>query len=314
MISKYVETCFNLLVGLVSQDLLIYIALGVAVGLLAWIFLSLAFSTEVKISHNSKNLSRFIEENGINGESEAKIIALVNKMPNQFVRRFKLWQSSNYQTPETYFDQQKCVETPLYGGMLNQNRSVMKSVIFGVTLALFVFSLALMGNESAVTGLSLAQALVIPVLALLVYRIEYYVYTAIRHHYYRIAVENFNELVDVLNEKYEQSEIQLKEAQSVSSVEAFNEAELEEEPNEFEGEDMEEVAQKRGRGRPKKAEEDKIAMLKIENNEDFAKALARAEKLMARLHKPLSDSQKRRTNKELADIMDMMAAFKRKTK
>lgn len=307
MISQYFETCFNLLVGLLSQDFLVYFALGVAVAFFVWILLSLVFSPEVKIAKNAKILSKFIETNGINAETEAQIIGLVNKMPTQFVRRFKLWQSLNYQTPEAFFDEQKCVTSPLYGGLLKQNRSVMRSVMFGVSLMLFVFSMALLGSETALTGLAFAQALVIPLIALLIYRTEYYIYTAIRHHYYHDAVDNFNELIDVLNESYELNQIGLKVENNAKNTFA--------EPIKTDEEDdMEELMQKRGRGRPKKAEEDKVAMLKIENNEDFAKALARAEKLMARLHKPLSDSQKRRTNKELADIMDMMAVFKRKNK
>lgn len=307
MISDYFKAMFNLVVGIVNADTIIYAAIIVFFLLALWIVLSLVTSRELKIAQNAKKLGKYIDENGINDENEAEVIALVSKMPKQFIGEYKVWHSMGGVIPGIWFNEQTCVETPLYGGIYNQNRSVMKSVINGFVIIMLILSLALVGNqETALTGLSVAEAFVVPMFAYLLYKIEYYVYTNIRQYYYKLAVENYDELIDIMNEKYEMGEIIIG-----SSKRKIKDENL---PNDNQEEDMnEEVVEiKRGRGRPRKSEEEKNAPLKIENDEDFAKALARAEKLMARLHKPLSDSQKRRTNKELAEIMDKLSQYKKK--
>lgn len=307
MIFDYFKTMFNLVVGIVSQDVLFYITIVAFFLLALWIVLSLVTSRELKMSNATKKLSKFIAENGINSETEPQIIALVSKMPRQFVGQFRLWQNLGAVTPGVWFNQQDCVETPLYGGIYNQNRSLMKSAINALVIALTMLSLALVSaGEEAFTGLALAQALIFPMFGFLLFKVEYYVYTTIRQYQYKVAVESFNELIEIMNEKYEMGEIKF-----ANQPEPLVAGEVQDCPQE---EEMKEevVEEKRGRGRPRKTEEEKNAPLKIENDADFEKALARAEKLMARLHKPLSDSQKRRTNKELADVMDKLAQYKKK--
>lgn len=325
MVYDYLQTCFNLLVGLISQDITVYIMLVLVVLFALWIVLSLVYSSELKFARNTKKLSKFIEANGLNAENEPQFIALASALPRQFVRKFKLWKSMNYTLPEICFSQEECLETPLYGGIYNQNRSLMKTIINGCVIILFMFSIAIVaGSEEPLTGVVFARALVVPMFAYLLFKLEYYIYTTIRHYFYKLAVENYNELIDILNEKYELGEIELKQdvkvlgessQQNFSRQKSLTETDAETKQDyaddeDLKEEDMEEL-QKRGRGRPRKTEEEKNAPLKIETEQDFANALARAEKLMARLHKPLSDSQKRRTNKELAEIMDKLAEFKK---
>ena len=312
---EYLKTAFNLLSGLITQDVLIIASLIVLALLVLWIILSLAICTELKIVRGSKKLIAYFEENSITGEFSPTLYALVNKMPQEFVRSFKMWDFKGRGLPSDSFKQAYCVETPLYGGLYNQNRSLMSTAIHTVVIALAIFSAALISTETQLTGIVLAEALLVPMISYLLYRIAFYIYSTIRHYYYKLAVEKFNNLVDLLNEKYEksledqkeQSKGELKIAPSLMDYGA-NKTNFILDAGE---EDMEELDEKRGRGRPKKSEEEKEAEQRIENDADFARAIARAEKLMARLHKDLSDSQKRRTNHELNELMAKMAEYKK---
>ena len=299
---EYLKTAFNLISGLLSQDVLIIASLSVLLLLVLWIVLSLAVCTELKIVKNAKKLIAYFEENDIKGEFSPQLYALVNKMPQEFIRSFKMWEFKGRGIPSESFRQDYCVETPLYGGLYNQNRSLMSTAIHTVVIALAVFSLALLSTETALTGVAIAEALLVPMVSYLLYRIAFYIYSTIRHYYYKLAVEKFNSLVDLLNEKYE---LALQNGNQSRFIDFYEDNNGEEDMEENE------LDEKRGRGRPKKSEEEKEAEQRIENDADFARAIARAEKLMARLHKDLSDSQKRRTNHELNELMAKMAEYKK---
>ena len=296
---QYLKTCFNLIAGLIDEDVLIIVALVVALLLALWIVLSLVTCKELKIAKNSKKLAKLIDENGLTEDTEPEVIAIVSKMPKQIGTAFRLYTSGRGRAPGEVLTQTTCVEVPLYGGLYKQNRSLMRSAINMVFCALLLFSLMITaGTEAALTGAMIAESLIVPLVALLLFRGEYYVYTTIRQYYYKLAVDNFTEFVDVLNEKYENDEITLP------CGERFD----------FLTEDDLDMEEKRGRGRPKKTEEEKLNDGEINNDADFARALNRAEVLMQRLHKDLSDSQKRRTNHELAELMGKLSEYKKRKK
>ena len=317
MLYDYLKTAFNLIVGIVTNDVLVISAIVLFFLIALWIVLSLVYSQELIISKNCKKLSEFIDKNGITPENEAQVIALASKMPRTFLQEFKMWKFLGGKLAGRFFTEQACISGPVYGGIYNQNRSVMKSVINGFVILMFMLSLALLGAEENLTGLAIAEASIIPLLSLLFYKTEYYVYTSIRQYFYRQAEENFSDLIDVLNEKYELGQIKFDTSFDTNlNLEPNTTTEnlIEKDENlpmiKIENAPLQEV--KRGRGRPRKTEEEKNTPLTIENDADFEKALARAEKLMTRLHKPLSDSQKRRTNKELAEIMDVLSQYKKR--
>lgn len=318
MLYDYLKTALNLIVGIVSYDAILISAIILFFLLALWIVLSLVYSQELKIAKNCKKLSDFVDQNGITPENEAQVIALASKMPRTFVQEFKMWKFLGGSLAGMMFTEQACISRPVYGGIYNQNRSVMKSVINGFVILMFMLSLALLGAEESLTGLGVAEAAIVPLLSLLIYKTEYYVYTSIRQYLYRQAEDNFSDLIDVLNEKYELGQIKFDTSlnanlnlESAKISENLTTKDEETQMTKIENAIYPEEV-KRGRGRPRKTEEEKNAPLVIENDADFEKALARAEKLMTRLHKPLSDSQKRRTNKELAEIMDVLAQYKKK--
>ena len=66
---------------------------------------------------------------------------------------------------------------------------------------------------------------------------------------------------------------------------------------------------KRGRGRPRK-EKTPEGELVIHNDKEFEEALVRAEKLMKKNDEPLSQSQQKRVEKALKELVDAMKKYK----
>jgi len=66
---------------------------------------------------------------------------------------------------------------------------------------------------------------------------------------------------------------------------------------------------KRGRGRPKK-ETPANGEIIITNDQQFEEALIRAEKLMRKNEEPLSQSQTKRIEKQIKQLLDAMSKYK----
>jgi|GEM_PF-5870100 len=293
MIYDYLTTIFKLIAGIIDKNVLIIIAAVFMLVLTVWIILSLSKSSERKFIINGKKLIEYIDNKPIVYGEDVRAFELVNAMPAQFVRGLKTAQFEGGQLPGRYLNQSDCLDTPLYGGLFNQNRSLIKTITYIFTTFLALFSLAIsLSSSEDLTGLVVAQSLVLPLVALTIYKVEYYVYTSIRQYYYRLAVATFNELVDALDDNFEQGKFTFEKCEEDSM--------------------NENVDEKRGRGRPKKVEE--VNYLEINSDQDFERALERAEKLIGRLNKDLSGSQKRRTSHELKEVMASLADYEKRRK
>ena len=371
--SEYIVAVFKVIVGLVTSERLAICACIIYGGLLLWILLSLLFSFQSKFSRNCKKISVFVDENGLTSETYPKFIGLATKLPDSFIRGWKTFEHSNNGLPSEYIKRAECLDLELSGGLFNQNRSVMKGYIGFFTAFLTLVCLALCGNKDVVTGYLLAEALILPFTFFVICMLTYFLYAALRQHQYKMCVEDFNEMIDILNEKVECSELEwdsrnvrsskfieevvdpavesLKpivvveekelnvddqvdndtELKSVSDVELeikslvnqynnkqnrangieINKLEEYNADTQEETDDMDNqiVEQKRGRGRPRK-EKMPEGELVIKNDKEFEEVLARAEKLMKKNEEPLSQSQQKRVEKALKELVDAMKKYK----
>lgn len=384
---EYIVTAFKVIVSIITGERLAISACIIYGCLLLWVLFSLVFSFQVKFARNCKQISMLVDGKGLNSETYPKFIELASKLPDSFLRGWKTFEHSDKGLPSQYLKRAECLDLELTGGLFNQNRSVMKTFIYSFTALLSLLSVALLGTREAITGYALAEALAMPLIFFAVSILTYFLYTAIRHRQYRICVEDFNEMVDILNEKVEYSEVefdsrntssafirnivepaienlepvvmvsdeqnqetieeQLTEVNLVDGAPVFEEAvndhvsvvgeETQEQPlqeikenlenyekpveiketEEYtqnvakENQEMENVttAPKRGRGRPKK-EKAPEGELVIKSDEEFEEVLARAEKLMRKNEEPLSQSQQKRVEKALKELVDAMKKYK----
>lgn len=204
---EYIVTVFKVVAGVITNERLVIaslVALGV---LLLWVVFSLCFSFEMRFLSGARKINNHISRNGVEKENDLELEALVQKMPGEFVRGFRTFKKEKKGLPSKYIKRANCLDLELNGGVFNQNRSIIKSFINMVFFALMIFAFAIMSNSSLVesgasktetplTGYMVAEALLIPLLFLLIAKSIYYVYTAIRQHQYHVAVEEFNEMID----------------------------------------------------------------------------------------------------------------------
>lgn len=204
---EYIVTIFKVVAGVITNERLVIASLIATALLLLWIVFSLCFSFEMRFLSGAKKINQYISRNGIAGEHKQGLDNLVMKMPSEFIRGYHTYEKNPHSLPSEFIKRSDCLDLELNGGVFNQNRSIIKSYINTVFFALLIFSFAIMSNsslfesgagtsETALTGYMVAEALVLPFLFLLVAKIMYYIYTAIRQHQYHVAVEEFNEMMD----------------------------------------------------------------------------------------------------------------------
>lgn len=202
----YVTTVFNLIVGLVDADKLVYLALiGLGV-ILVWQLLSLLTNFHRKFASKCRKISKFLTKKGLSADNYNNFLALVAKMPQEFIRGYKTFEHASYGLPSDYIKRFDSIDVEVNGGLLNHGKSLVKAVIYGWTILLFVLSLALLGSDAPLTGFALADALIVPVLFLILAKVLYFIFNAIKQQQYRVAVDEFNEMLDIMNDKIENND------------------------------------------------------------------------------------------------------------
>ena len=205
MIHEYIITAFKVIVGVVTENRLALAAL-VSLGiLLVWMFLSLVFSFQGKLTSNVKRINEYISRNGVTGDAENGFELLVTKMPSEFQKGYRKYKKAGKGIPSDYINRFNSIDIELSGGVFNQNKSVLKTFIHFVFVSLVVFSLAILPLDEALTGYALAEASVIPLLFFIIAKIMYYIYTATRQYQYKSAIEEFNYMLENLDLTIENS-------------------------------------------------------------------------------------------------------------
>lgn len=194
MIYEYILTAFKVLVGLINHERLAIAAMiGIAI-MLIWILFSLVFSFQSRFTRGVRKINEFVSRNGLN--AKGGLNDLVAKMPSEFIRGYNAFQMNPHTLPSENIKRFESLDVELNGGVFNQNKSILKTYTNVIFVALLLFSVAIISQETNLTGYLIAEAFVIPFSFMFVARIVYYVYTAIRQHQYRVAVDEFHEMLD----------------------------------------------------------------------------------------------------------------------
>lgn len=204
---QYIVTAFKVLVGVITNERLAIVA-AVALGLmLLWVIFSLVFSFQVKFARGARRINNYVSQNGMTVSSKDGLDALASKMSSEFQRGYKNFNANPGSLPSEHIKRFQSLDVELTGGVFNQNKSIIKTYINFVFAALLLFSIAILSPEEALTGAALGEAAVCPLSFLLVAKIIYYVYTAIRQHQYKVAVDEFNDMLDNMDQAVRQERI-----------------------------------------------------------------------------------------------------------
>lgn len=329
MIYEYIKTAFGVLIGILNSNTLLTIAL-VSLGLYClWVTLSLVFSFERKFERNAKKIYKEVYGKGINNSNFYKVNDLINKMPSAFIRGWNTFRYKMKGLPSEYIKREDSLDLELSGGVFNRNRSLMRTLINSVFIFLLLSSVAMLGNEEALTGFAIAQSTLIPLLFLALAKTTYYIYTAIRQFQYRVAVDSFNELLSVMDtavvsgqensgktnykeevkdqEQEKEEKVDVVEERASEEIVKVEEQKNEEKPQQNIEKTDDKPAKKRGRPKLEFASGEPIV---IRTDSEFEIALERAEKLMRKSEQQLSPAQSKRVEKNLKELIDAMNKYR----
>ena len=154
MIHEYLITAFQVVVGLVNNNLLAYGAL-IALGLMiVWVVFSLLFSFQFKFSLRARKLNKFVLNNGFEAD-RMTLKYLVSKMTTEFYRGFSAFERDPNSLPSQYIRRFECIDMELSGGVFNQNKSILKTYTNFIFVGLLLLSLALISNQTCMMFLKL---------------------------------------------------------------------------------------------------------------------------------------------------------------
>jgi len=197
----YLTTMFNLVVGLVDSNKIVTLALvGLGVVLICQL-ISLLANGHLKIARRSRKLYEFLNKNELTADNYNQFLSLISKMPQEFIRGYKVFEYSKYGLPSNFIKRFESVDVESSGGIFNHGKSLIKYIIYSWTIILALLSIALLGSDAALTGYALADALLVPVLFFIFAKVLYFIFNAIKQQQYHVAVDEFNELLDVMDDK-----------------------------------------------------------------------------------------------------------------
>lgn len=206
-IFEFLRTTFKFIIAFISQDVLIYLSLTGVLIMLIWSLLSLIFNPELKFINDCNIIINYIKRNNLDKENYAEFTSYWTRFPSIMRRGWKAYERKLTGIPSDYLKQEECLDYGVNGGIQKQNRSLMKTIINVFFIITALVSVAIIGTaqggetEVELTSTVLAESLLVPLFTLLLMKLVYYIYTAIRHHEYKITVETFHDFVDVLDER-----------------------------------------------------------------------------------------------------------------
>ena len=205
MVYQFLLTICKIIVGLATEDRLIYAAVICFGVYLIWIALALAFSFQRKFYAKSTKMYNFLK----NHDNLTDCTNFVNeksaKMSVGFAHGWKKFAGSQSGKPSMFISRHEALDSEVSGGLFNQGKSIMKSFIWISTVLLLVVNAAFHGADKTITFTLLAESALLPVFYFILMKIFYYLYTVVRQQLYKLDIETFYELIDLMDEKFEKN-------------------------------------------------------------------------------------------------------------
>lgn len=207
----YLLTLIKVIVGLITPQRMMYIALITFGVFLLWVILSLVFSFQRKFYANSVKLYSLLK-NSTNSANNADLVKKYSsKISSGFEHGWNRFSAAEVGKPSDYITRYDSLDSGVNGGVLNQGKSIMKSFIWLMTVILLVVNLAYHGGENAITFSLIVEAAVLPILFFCVLKVFYYLYTIIRQQLYKLDIECYYDLIELLDSIFEKKDLAPKQ-------------------------------------------------------------------------------------------------------
>lgn len=202
MLYDYLITFFKVIVGLITTERLVYVALIALAIYLIWVCLALLKSFQRKFYKNSLKLYNYIRNNQNLSINDEILNNDIKKISSGFYYGWKKFKRADYGKPSDYIKRRDALDVEINGGVLNQGKSFMKAYISFVFIALMLFNFAYYGNTQTITFYLIGESLVLPLVILFIMKIFYFLFTSVKQQLYKSDIEAFYELIDLFDEKF----------------------------------------------------------------------------------------------------------------
>lgn len=194
---------YTFIISFVTPERMIAIALG-GLGLyIFWMCCSLFSSFQRKFNSRCQDLvSVLIKTSEIEKHPEF-VDKKADKISSGFGFGWKKFKSSASGKPSDFIKRREALDVEINGGLLNNGKTMMRAYITLITTILFIFNLVYVGGDSTLTFITLAQAMILPFVFYVVVKLFYFLHNSIKQKLYRMDVESFYELIDLLDLKFE---------------------------------------------------------------------------------------------------------------
>lgn len=221
MLYNYLITVYKVIVGLVTPERLIAVALG-AFGLyIVWTCISLISSFQRKFNSRCQELINILFKTSDIEKRPEIIDKKADKISSGFGFGWKKFRSSQVGKPSDFIKRREALDVETNGGLLNNGKTMMRAYITFVTVLLFIFNFAYIGGENALTFITFAETLVLPFVFYVITKLFYFLHNSIKQKLYRMDIESFYEVVDLLDIKFgKQGKVVVEEAQESSEENA----------------------------------------------------------------------------------------------
>ncbi len=203
----YLITAYKVLVGLVTTKRLILLAVGALAFYLLWISFSLMTCFQKKFSKRCGKLYNFIRKNKMNPTNLQVVDMMAEKISSGFYFGWKKFKQSSGKKPSDFITRREALDVEVSGGVLNQGKTLMRSFIAITTAVLFMFNLAYLGADETITSFIIAESMMLPLIYFIVMKMFYFLYTSIKHQLYKYDIQNFYEVIGILDETFGENEV-----------------------------------------------------------------------------------------------------------
>ncbi len=202
MLYYYLVTIYKGIVGLVTPERLIAVALGALGIYLVWMSISLVTSFQRKFNSRCQELINFtIRTKEIEKQPEL-LDKMADKISSGFGFGWKKFRNCEVGKPSDFITRRESLEVEVNGGLLNNGKTMMRAYISFITIVLAIFNFAYIGGENALTFMVFAESLFLPLVFLLVIKLFYFLHSSIKQKLYKMDIESFYELIDLLDSKF----------------------------------------------------------------------------------------------------------------
>lgn len=202
MLYYYLVTIYKGIVGLVTPERLMAVALGALGVYVIWMSISLIASFQRRFNSKCQELINFTIRTKDIEKNPDRLDKMADKISSGFGFGWKKFRNSEVGKPSDFITRREALDVEVTGGILNNGKTMMRAFISFVTVLLAIFNLVYVGGEKSLTFMIFAEALFLPLVFYIVVKLFYFLHSSIKQKLYKMSIESFYEVIDLLDARF----------------------------------------------------------------------------------------------------------------